>query len=186
MVQRSVCTKLEEVFSQGITRVLNAEGSVDTRNDTILCSCLASKRKRNITDTLVENAVRENIFIALNSHYECTEVEISFWTGLVPHLGHDLMHVLHSLEMQFHTLIHQVSISVTRAIKHLQVALNQFVALRLDCDVHQNKTGLVSAAIKHSDVLNVIFHKLSFRRQEIFVIICYHFGLRVISEPPVV
>jgi hypothetical protein len=88
--------------------------------------------------------------------------------------------------MQFHTLIHQVSISVTRAIKHLQVALNQFVALRLDCDVHQNKTGLVSAAIKHSDVLNVIFHKLSFRRQEILVIVCYLFGLRVISEPPVV
>lgn len=88
--------------------------------------------------------------------------------------------------MQLHSLIHKVSISVTCSFKHLQVSLNEFVALRLDCDVHQNKTGLISTAIKHSDVLDVIFHELSFRGQKIFIVVSNLIRLGVISEPPVV
>jgi hypothetical protein len=37
------------------------------------------------------------------------------------------------------------------------MALNEFVALSLNSDVHQNETCLVGAAIKHSDVFDMIF-----------------------------
>ena len=86
VIQGSVCAKLKEVFSQRIARVINSKCSVNAWDNTILCACLASKREWNITYTFIKNTVGENIFVALNSHDEGPEVEIAFWTGLVPHL----------------------------------------------------------------------------------------------------
>ena len=59
-----------------------------------------------------------------------------------------------------HSLIHKVSVSIACSVKHHSMALNEFVALSLNSDVHQNETCLVCAAIKHSDVFDMIFNKL--------------------------
>jgi len=56
-----------------------------------------------------------------------------------------------------HSLIHKVSVSIACSVKHHSMALNKFVTLSLNSDVHQNKTRLVGAAIKHSDIFDMIF-----------------------------
>jgi hypothetical protein len=88
--------------------------------------------------------------------------------------------------MQLHALVHKIAVSVARAFKHFHVTLNQFVALSLDSDVHQNKTSFISASIKHSYVLDVIFYELTWWRQKILIIISNLVWFGIICQSPVV
>lgn len=82
----------------------------------------------------------------------------------MPHVRHYLDHVLQSLQMLEHSLIHKVSVPGTGAIEHHLLALNKFVTLGLDGDVHNNEAIFIGASIKQPDAPHMLLNRLTCRR----------------------